>query len=254
VKIHAGSRATSYWIDGNAVSAGELPTAQTVEHWYFLNGVDAVGRKPAAAVVVLGDSITDGKNSTTNGNRRWTDELAKRLQENSRTKNIGVLNEGIGGNRLLQDGLGPSALARLDRDVLTQTGVRWVVVFEAVNDLGTCGNGCALESLVSAMIAADEQIVLRAHSQGLRVYGATVAPFGGSFYDHPGREEARQKLNSWIRTSGEFDAVLDFDAALRDPEEAARLSAKTDSGDHLHPNDTGYKVIADAIDLKLFAH
>lgn len=251
---HEGARAISYWTQGNVVSAGELPVAQMVEHWYFLNGVDVVGRKSAAAVAVLGDSITDGKNSTTNANLRWTDELAKRLQRDSRTRNIGVLNEGIGGNRLLQDGLGPNALARLDRDVFTQSARRWVVVFEGVNDLGTCEKECDLESLVPEMIAAYEQIVLRAHSQGLRVYGATLTPFGGSFYDGPGREEARQRLNSWMRTSGAFDAVVDFDAALRDPENPARLFVSADSGDHLHPNDTGYKMLGDAIDLKLFAH
>jgi lysophospholipase L1-like esterase len=235
------------------VSAPELPSAQTVDHWYFLNGVDVLTRNSSAAVVVLGDSITDGRGSTTNGNGRWPDELARRLHGNKHTANVGVLNEGIGGNRLLRDGLGPNALARLDRDVLSQTGVRWLVVFEGVNDIGTCTGTCDLDSTTKDIIAAYQQIILRAHSHSMRVYGATITPFAGHSYSAPEAERARQTVNQWIRTTGHFDAVIDFDAVTRDPNNPSQLSARADSGDRLHPADAGYKIMADSINLKLFA-
>ena len=252
VTAHNGSRATSYFTAGDAVSAAVLPSAQTVEHWYFLNGVDVARRDSSAAVVVLGDSITDGRNSTTNGNGRWPDELARRLHANKHTSSVGVLNEGIGGNRLLRDGLGPNALARFDRDVLTQTGVRWLVVLEGVNDIGTCKDTCDMESMARDIIGTYQQIVVRAHSQNIRVYGATITPFGASFYATPEAERARQTVNSWIRSSGSFDAVIGFDAVTRNPSNPSNLSVASDSGDHLHPADAGYKAMGDAIDLKLF--
>jgi lysophospholipase L1-like esterase len=254
VTTHSGSRATSYLAQGDVVAAADLPSPQPIDHWYFLNGVDVVSRNPVGAVVVLGDSITDGRNSTTNSNGRWTDELARRLCTNDHTKHVAVLNQGIGGNRLLHDGLGPNALARLDRDVLTQTGVRWLVVFEGVNDIGTCAKECNLDSLAQDIIGAYEQIIVRAHSQGIRVYGGTITPFGGSPYATPDAEHARQTMNSWIRTSGQFDAVIDFDAATRDSRNPSNLSPEADSGDHLHPADTGYKIMGDAIDLQLFRY
>ena len=251
ITVHSGSRATSYFCAGNAVSAKVLPAPETADHWYFLNGVDVPARD-SSAVVVLGDSITDGKNSTTNANGRWPDELTRRLQANKATSNVGVLNEGIGGNRLLHDGLGPNALARLDRDVLTQTGARWLIVLEGVNDIGACKEDCDLDSIASDIIGAYRQIIVRAHSQKIKVYGATITPFGRSFYASPGAERARQAVNQWIRTSGQFDSVIDFDAATRDPNDLPNLSAASDSGDHLHPNDSGYKTMAGSIDLKLF--
>ncbi len=209
-------------------------------------------RDSSASVVVLGDSITDGRSSTTNGNDRWPDVLARRLHANKQTSNVGILNEGIGGNRLLHDGLGPNALARLDRDVLAQTRARWLILLEGVNDIGTCKDNCDLESLANDIILAYQQIILRAHSQNIRVYGATITPFGASFYASPEAERARQTVNRWIRTSGYFDAVIDFDAVVRDPNSAPNLSTASDSGDHLHPNATGYKAMGDSIDLKLF--
>jgi len=249
---HSGARATSYIAVGDKVSDAALAGARTAEHWYFLNGIEVATGKPCCAIVTLGDSITDGKNSTTNGNTRWPDILAARLQGEKATRHVSVLNEGIGGNRLLHDGLGPNALARMDRDVLAQTGVRWLVVFEGVNDIGTCKDACNRNTLVSEMIAAYEQIILRAHAHNLRVYGATITPFGGSFYDTPAGEHARQSVNDWIRTSGRFDAVLDFGAALRDPSNPQNLRPAFDSGDHLHPGDAGYQAIANSVDLKLF--
>jgi len=252
ITTHAGSRASSFFAAGDAVSSIELPSAQSVDHWYFLNGVDVLARNSSAAIVILGDSITDGRGSTTNGNGRWPDELARRLRTNKHTANVGVLNEGIGGNRLLHDGLGPNVLARLDRDVLTQTGVRWLVVFEGVNDIGTCTGPCDLDFTAHQIIAAYQQIILRAHSHKIRVYGATITPFGGSFYSTPEGERARRTVNQWIRTSDRFDAVIDFDAVIRDPDSPLQLSANAESGDHLHPADAGYKIMADSINLKLF--
>jgi lysophospholipase L1-like esterase len=252
ITVHSGSRATSYFCVGNAVSATALPAPQTADHWYFLNGVDVTARDSSSALVVLGDSITDGRNSTTNGNGRWPDELARRLHANKATSNVGVLNEGMGGNRLLRDGIGPNALARLDRDVLTQTGARWLIVLEGVNDIGACKENCDLESIASDIIGAYSQIIVRAHSQKIKVYGATITPFGRSFYASSAAERARQAANQWIRTSGQFDGVIDFDAATRDPNNLPNLSVASDSGDHLHPNDTGYKTMASSIDLKLF--
>jgi lysophospholipase L1-like esterase len=252
VTTHAGSRATSYLTHGDFVSETTLPSPQSIDHWYFLTGVDVVGRKSSNSVAILGDSITDGRNSNTNGNGRWPDDLARRLQSNKHTKNIGVLNGGIGGNRLLHDGLGPNALSRLDRDVLAQSGVRWLVILEGVNDIGTCKNDCNLDELARDIIRAYQQIIVRAHAHHIRVYGATILPFGGSHYAAPDAERARQSVNQWIRSSGSFDAVIDLDAATRDPRNPANLSSKADSGDHLHPNDSGYRLVADAVNLRLF--
>jgi lysophospholipase L1-like esterase len=256
VTAHPGSRATSYLMAGDVVSSGDLPGAVHIDHWYFLNGIDVLTQNPSAAVVALGDSITDGRNSTTNGNGRWPDDLARRLQGNKSTRNIGVLNEGIGGSRLLLDGLGPNALARLDRDVLSQTGVRWLIVLEGVNDIGTRAK--ALErheqpATAEALIGAYEQIILRAHAHNIRVYGATITPIGDSFYFSADAEAERQTVNAWIRTSGKFDAVIDLDAATRDAKNPSHLSVAADSGDHLHPADAGYKIMSDSIDLNLFS-
>ena len=256
ITTHPGARATSYVQAGDWVSAADLPKAAQTDHWYFLNGVDVLAKNSGAAVVTLGDSITDGRNSTTNGNGRWPDVLARRLQANKNTAGIGVLNEGIGGNRLLKDGLGPNALARLDRDVLAQSGVRWLIVLEGINDIGTRVNAQARNEQAATaqeLIGAYEQIILRAHTHNIRVYGATIMPYEGAFYFTPDGEADRQTINNWMRTSGKFDAVIDLDAATRDRQIPAHLSAAADSGDHLHPADVGYKIMADAIDLKLFA-
>src|SRR5262245_30824298 len=218
---HPGSRTTSFLQPGLAVSEPALPGAVRVDHWYFLSGIEVEARPTAAAVAILGDSITDGRGSTTNGNDRWPDVLARRLQANPATSEVAVLNHGIGGNRLLRDGKGPNALARLDRDVLASPGVRWLVVLEGVNDLGTAAAARARGepgARAADLVAACEQIVKRAHVHGIRVYGATILPFGGfTAYDTPEAEADRQEVNSWIRRSGVFDAVIDFDAVARDP-------------------------------------
>jgi lysophospholipase L1-like esterase len=210
-------------------------------------------------VIALGDSITDGHGATTNGNDRWTDVLARRLQANPSTRNIAVLNQGIGGNHLLIDGLGPNVLARFDRDVLAQAGARYLIVLEGINDLGGLARMQNVTDedhavLVHDMIGAYEQIVARAHAQHIRVIGATILPDGGSDYYHPSpsNEADRQKVNQWIRAAGHFDAVVDLDKIMVDPKDPARLRSSYDSGDHLHPSPAGYKVMGEAFPENLF--
>ncbi|MEE6258890.1 SGNH/GDSL hydrolase family protein [Plantactinospora sonchi] len=254
VTSHPGSRTTSHLLHGYHVEQTGLPGATPVEHWYFLGGLEVPASSATAAVVMLGDSLTDGRGSTTDGNDRWPDQLLDRLQ--AYDTDLAVLNQGAGGNRVLNDGLGPNALARLDRDVLAQSGVRWLVVFEGVNDIGTASaTEAAQKAVTDDLICAYDQIVTRAHAQGIRVYGATLAPFGGHLdYDDPAgfREASRQAVNGWIRTSGRFDEVLDFDLAVRDPEHPRRLLAAVDTGDHLHLNPTGYRLLAEAVPVDLF--
>lgn len=258
---HPGSRATTYFVHGDSVSAANLPDANHVDHWYQVSEIDVQADPHSALVVALGDSITDGHGATTNGNDRWTDVLAKRLQDSKKTRDIGVSNQGIGGNHLLTDGLGPNALARFDRDVLAPTGVRWLIVFEGVNDLGGLERlrevpAAEHTALVQRVLAAYQQIIARAHSHGLRVFGATITPYVGSGYYHPGpaSEADRQAVNQWIRAAGHFDAVLDFDAVVRDPQHPDRLLPAFDCGDHLHPSPAGYRAMGESIPLTLFAH
>jgi lysophospholipase L1-like esterase len=257
---HPGSRATSYYIQGDFVGAANLSDAKQIEHWYQLAQIDVRSAPGASSIVALGDSITDGHGATTNGNNRWTDVLAERLQAGHKSRNIGVSNQGIGGNHLLTDGLGPNALARFDRDVLTPAAVRWVIVFEGVNDLGAIAqraDASAAEhaALVQRVIAAYQQMIVRAHAHGLLIYGATITPYVGSNYYHPGlvAEADRQAVNQWIRAAGHFDAVIDFDAVVRDPQHPDQLLPGFDCSDHLHPSVAGYKAMGDAIPLDLFA-
>ena len=256
---HPGSRATSYFVHGDLVSAADLPTAQKVEHWYFIAGVDVTVPGDSAAIVTLGDSITDGHGATTDENNRWPDQLARRLQAASARQPLAVLNQGIGGNRLLLDGLGPNALARLDQDVLAQAGVRYLMVLEGINDIGTLtrdkdASPAEHDSLVQRIVGAYEQIVTRAHTHGIKVIGATILPFAGSQYYHPGpaSEADRQAVNRWIRTPGHFDAFVDFDKVTRDPAHPDRLLPEFDCGDHLHPSPGGYGAMASAVPLSLF--
>ena len=256
---HPGSRATSYFMRGNAVGDDSYHAALRAEHWYLLSTVEVNTR--GATIVALGDSITDGHGSTTNGNDRWTDALAGRLQTAYATCSYGVANAGIGGNHLLSDGLGPNALARFDRDVLAEAGVRWVIVLEGVNDLGGLTESVsatpeAHRQLVKRILAAYDQLIARAHAQGVKIIGATITPYAGSGYYHPdaANEADRQAVNRWIRASGKFDDVIDFDAAVRDPEHEDRLLPAYDCGDHLHPSPSGYKAMADAISLKIFEY
>lgn len=257
---HPGSRATSYFVHGDFTGGSTLTDPNQVDHWYMVSGIDVQVPPGAASVAVLGDSITDGHGATTNGNDRWTDVLASRLQANASMRSIGVSNQGIGGNHLLTDGLGPNALARFDRDVLAPAGVRWAIIFEGVNDLGgltRTGEVTAAEhaALVERIIAAYEQMIARAHAHGLHIYGATITPYMGSDYYHPEptNELDRQAVNTWIRQAGNFDGVIDFDAVVRDPQHPERLLPDYDCGDHLHPSPKGYKAMGQAIPLNLFA-
>ena len=256
---HPGSRATSYVVHGNQVAAADLAGAKTFEHWYFIAAVEVAAPAQAAATVTLGDSITDGHGATTNGNDRWPDLLAKRLQAEPRMANFAVANAGIGGNRVLLGGIGPNALARFDHDVLAPAGARYLIVLEGVNDLGMFNRegdrpAAEHEQIVHRITAAYEQMIVRAHAHGIKAIGATILPFVGSEFYHPGptTEADRQAINQWIRTPGHFDAVVDFDMVTRDPARTDRLLPAFDSGDHLHPSPAGYAAMANAIPLSLF--
>jgi len=258
---HPGSRATSWYVHGDAVSAAAFTNPSKIDHWFNLSEVDVETAPGAATIVTLGDSITDGHAATTNGNARWPDALAAHLQQSPSTQNIGVSNQGIGGNHLLTDGLGPNALARFDRDVLAPAGVRWVIVLEGVNDLGGLTRDAEVPAaqhaaLVQRILAAYQQIIARAHAHNLRVYGATITPYIGSDYYHPGplSEADRQTINTWIRTPNHFDALIDFDAVVRDPAHPDHLLPSYDCGDHLHPSPAGYKAMGESIPLTLFNH
>jgi lysophospholipase L1-like esterase len=249
---HPGSRTTSYLQSGDTVTAETMASAASTAHWYFITGLDVMAENSSAAIVVLGDSLTDGRGSTTNGNDRWPDDLARRLQANAATANIAVLNQGIGGNAVLAGGLGPTAVGRFDRDVLGQSGARWLIVYEGVNDIGN-SSAAAAPTIANNLIGAYQDFVTKAHQNNFRAYGATLTPFAGNGYFTPEHESARQTVNSWIRTSNVFDGVIDFEAAVRDPADATKLlAACLFENDWLHLNPAGYRKLADAIDLSFF--
>jgi lysophospholipase L1-like esterase len=258
---HPGSRATSYLVHGDQVAAPDLPDAKKIDHWYWISSIDVNAVKNSAAIVVLGDSITDGHGATTNGNDRWTDVLAQRLQASPATQTLSVLNQGIGGNHLLTDGLGPNALSRFDRDVIAQPGVRYLIVLEGVNDLGKLSQQGEVppaqhEALVGQMIGAYEQIILRAHAHGIKVVGATILPYVGAanYHPAPANEADRVAVNKWIRQPGHFDAVIDFDQLTADPSHPDQMLPAYDFGDHLHPGPAGYRAMGDAVPETLFSH
>ena len=237
---------------GNFAATGRIPDAETSLSWFFLTAVEVRPSVRTGVVVTVGNSITDGTLSTVDANSRWPDHLARRLATRG-SGALGVVNAGIAGNRVLHDlgGFGVNALARLERDVLSIAGVTHVVVLEGINDIGL--GGTLAPEVVSSdqIIAGHRQLIARAHARGLKIYGATLTPFEGAFYFSPEREVKRQAVNEWIRTSGAYDAVIDFDAATRDPDQPSRFRPGF-SEDSLHPNDVGYKAMADAIDLTLF--
>lgn len=244
---------------GDFTAEAEMPVAEEMQTWVFLTGVDVAVTQSTNVVVALGDSITDGTSSTPDANNRWPDQLAERLAETADSGAVAVLNQGIGGNRLLNDGTGdfafagPSALARFDRDVLAQPGVTHLIIYEGINDIGFAamgGEGVAPPS-ADDLIAALRQIADRGHAAGLIVFGATITPFEGAMYYTPEGEATRQAVNAWIRDGGAFDGVIDFDAVVRDPERPGRILPAYDAGDALHINDDGYAAMADSIDLAL---
>ncbi len=241
---HPGSRTTSYELAGGSVNAANMTTAQTADHWYIISGVDVMASAAAMGVVVLGDSIADGRGSTTNGNDRWPDDLARRLHANAATAAVAVMNQGIGGNAVTTGGLGPTAVSRFSRDVLGQSGARWLVVFEGVNDIGG-GIGAP------AITAAFASFISQAHAKSLLVYGATITPFGSNAYYSVANEATRQAVNTYIR-GGAFDGFIDFDAAVTDTSTPPKLQAAYDSGDGLHLTPAGYQKMADTFDYALF--
>lgn len=233
---------------GDYTSAVTMPADTTILGWMWLEGVDVMNPAATGVIVTLGNSITDGFNSTRSMNRRWPDVLAQRLLTSGEPPK-GVANAGISGNRVLAPGTGPSALARFDRDVLSQPGVTHVIVLEGINDIGhSLEDGVTAEDVIFGL----HQIADRAHDHGLMIFGATLTPAGPRPAFRAELEAKRQAVNAWIRGSGVFDGVIDFDAATRDPSDPTRMLPAYDSGDHLHPSDAGYKVMGDAIDLALF--
>lgn len=259
--LHGLAHQTSYVSPpGDFTDLDDMPVDAETTSWFWLTGVEVLAHRGSRAVVTLGDSITEGFASTPNANARYPDALQRRLLRKFRGKpKMAVLNAGISGNRILTDVFGPNALARLDRDVLTQSGVSHVILLEGINDIGfpeLGGFGFPPEVLreVSAeqIIAGTKQIIARAHARGLTIFGGTILPFEGALYFTEAGEAKRQAVNDWIRTSGAFDAVIDFDAAIRDPSNPRRMLPAFDSGDNLHPSDAGYQAMAEVVDLKLF--
>ncbi len=245
---HPGSRTTSYILPGEQVNAPSVAQATTVDHWYIVAGLEVRAPRNAAAIAILGDSITDGRGSGTNRQNRWPDELANRLQQHQTTRQVSVLNQGIGGNCITRPCLGPAGVDRFERDVLKQKGVKWLIILEGINDIGGHGTTEKAEAIISAY----QDMIHQSHAAGIKVYGATLTPIKGSGYESPGSLEAVKKINHWIRHSGQFDAVIDFAAAVSDPENPGHLKPEYDSGDGLHLSEKGYRAMAEVIDLSLF--
>ena len=244
---------TAYVSKGNVTSSGSMPEPTTMFAYAWLAGIDVAASRDAYTVVALGDSITDGFATTRDANMAWPTLLAKRLKENKSTQHVAVVNQGISGNQVLRDGAGISALARLDRDVLTRPGVKWVILLEGINDINLRTRPNGPNPLTpEELIWGYRQIIERCHARGIKVIGATLTPAEGvpTYSEHG--EEVRVAVNNWIRAKGNFDAVVDFDAILRDGERPARVKAEGDSGDHIHPNDAGNQMMADAFDLRVF--
>ncbi len=252
---HPGSRTTSFLAHGNRVSEASWSDAEKVVRWYQIADLEVEAPVSVAAVSTIGDSITDGHGATTDFNDRWTDALAARLR--AAGLEMGVVNTGIGGNRLLREGLGPNVVSRFDRDVIARSGVTHVIVLIGTNDLGILHRNKedtpqARQRLVSELMSGYRQIVERAHAHGICAIGGTIVPMIDSDYYHPSLETNadREEVNRWIRTSGVFDAIADFDAAIKDPQHPEQMLPKYDIGDHLHPSPAGFRAMADAVPLE----
>ncbi|MFC3653640.1 SGNH/GDSL hydrolase family protein [Dyella humi] len=256
--IHNAGLATAYITEsGDATAAEQFPREEVSGNRFFLTDVEVAGSSAKRTLVTFGDSITDGVGSTVNANERWPDYLAARLQADAKLSSIGVADAGIGGNRILHDNFGPSAQARFDRDALDKPGVRWIVLLEGINDIGGSGYAWEAKDKITAQQLIDgmKTLIARAHAKHVKIYGATLTPYGGNGwpYHSVAGEKTRQEVNSWIRSSGAFDGVVDFDKAVRDPAAPEKMLAAYDSGDHLHPSSAGYQAMANAVDLRLFA-
>jgi lysophospholipase L1-like esterase len=262
ITSHPGSRINIFYTSGNQISATNItgPNAQTVAHWYFLSAVEAWVPKSQSSFMIVGDSITDGRGSTTDANNRWPDLLFDRMQAapSPVIRSISYGNVAAGGNRLLDDGNGPNALARFTRDVVAHSGVKYAMIFEGVNDIGTTSNDTTSQAIIGEQIIfVFQQMITRAHAMGIPMFGATITPFSApnstiQVYSDPIRERTRQSVNAWIRAEAHFDGVVDFDAVVRDPEVEGQLAPEYNSGDYLHPNVLGYEAMAAAFPLGLF--
>jgi lysophospholipase L1-like esterase len=237
---------------GDFAGAPSITDPTKTQAWYFISSVDVLAPADTKLIVAYGDSITDGATSTPDTDSSWPSQLAQRLAANKATAGVAIVNQGISGNRVLSDGAGISALARFDRDVLAQPGIQWLIVMEGINDIGLGARSAADAVTVDDLIAAHKQIIERAHMRGIKVIGATLTPFAGAAYYSEIGETIRTALNDWIRTGKAYDGVIDFDAATRDPENPKQIRPAFNIRDHLHPNDAGYKAMADAFDLSVF--
>jgi lysophospholipase L1-like esterase len=257
--MHGTGLHTTYIAKGNVTSLAALNDTTTTRSWYWITGVDVMAPADTAAIVAFGDSITDGATSTNDADRSWPSVLSQRILTTPGTPKLAVLNEGISGNRVLADGAGVNALARFDRDVLGQAGVKWMFFMESINDIGiTMGpprGNAPPQTPVTAdeLIGAIKQLVARAHTHGIKVIGCTLTPFEGAAYYSEKGEEVRLAVNQWIRTGGAFDAVVDYDAVTRDSENQKTFKKPFNDTDHLHPNDAGYKAMAESVDLRIFS-
>lgn len=248
---HPGSRTTSYILPGNDDSVTDFTGSVPTEHWYLISGIDVLAPSSASCVAIIGNSITDGRGSTTDRQNRWPDMLAERLLANRDTRQVSVINLGIGGNCVLRDCLGPAAISRYERDILSQPGLKWVIIFEGVNDIGQVRSAEAAASVAGGLINAYTMMIESARSRGLKVYGATITPFRGNGYYNQYSEACRNEVNAWIRNSGRYDAVFDFDNVLKNPDDRESLLSSFQN-DGLHPDTLGFRKMADSIDLRLF--
>ncbi|HEY7389975.1 MAG TPA: SGNH/GDSL hydrolase family protein [Bryobacteraceae bacterium] len=255
--MHATGLHTTYISGpGDLTAAASLADAKTTAAWYYISGVDVAAPADAGVIVAFGDSITDGATSTVDTDHSWPSLLAKRLAANRATANLAIVNEGISGNRVLRDQAGANALARLDRDVFSQPGVKWMTLMLGINDIGRATGsafGAAEPVTADEVIGGLRQIIERAHLHGIKVLAATLTPYEGAAYYSETGETMREAVNQWIRTSGAADAVVDFDRVVQDPNHPKQIRADYNIRDHLHPNDAGYQAMADAVDLALFA-